>query len=155
MSFNSSTPIFFGGISGVTATRGPKDPEVGTKVVYEGNEYMYVYNGSANSQACPGMYLTPQAGSSNYTCTVTGIASYEVPVGVVKHATMTTGTYGWVLTKGYGVAYTSAALAAGVALETVADTGLWTTAATGTVYGRLLSATSAATNVTGGAYFNF
>lgn len=154
MSYNSANPVIFGGISGVTATRGSKDPEPGVRCVYEGNEYLYIYNGS-NSAIQPGMYVCPAAATSAYTMTITGVASYEVPVGVVKHSTFTTGTYGWVLTKGYGVAYTSAAIAAGIGLETVVDTGLWTTAATGTVWAKLLSATSAATNITGGAYFNF
>jgi len=156
MSYSSNTPIIFGGISGVTATRGSKDPEPGTRVTYDGDEYLYVYNGAANSQASPGMYLCPQAASSNYSMTVTGVASYEKPVGVVKHATMTTGTYGWVLTKGYAPAYVSASIAAGIGLETVVDTGLWTTAATGVVYGKLLSAASTAgSNIAPGAFWSF
>jgi hypothetical protein len=154
MSANSSTPVFFGGISSVTATRSSKDPEPGTRVTYDGNDYLYIYYG-ADTQASPGMYVCPGAATSNYTMTITGAASYEVPAGVVKHATFTTNTYGWVLTKGYAPAYVSAAVAAGIGLETVASTGLWTTAATGTVYGKLLSASSAATNVTAGAYWNF
>ena len=155
MSFNSATPIIYGGISSVVSSIGGKYPEPGTRVVYDGNEYMYVKN-EGTTQASPGMYLTAQAGSSNYSCTITGVASYETPVGVVRHATMTTGTYGWVLTKGYGVAYVSASVAAGINLETVVDTGLWTTAVTGTVWGKLLSAASTAgSNITTGAYFNF
>jgi hypothetical protein len=149
----SDTPVFFGTVSMVTATLGASDPQPGARMTYDGNEYLFVQNG-ADTQALKGQYLCPLAGTSAFSMTVSGIASYEVPVGVVAHATITTGAYGWVLTKGYAPAYCSAAIAAGIGLETVAN-GLFGTAATGTVYGKLLSAVSAATNVTAGAFFNF
>lgn len=153
MSFNSNTPIFFGGISGVTATRGSKDPELGTRVNFEGNEYLYIYNG-ADSDIVPGKIASPLAATTSFTGTVSSVASYGLPFGVVKHTTLTTNTYGWVLTRGYAPAYTSLAIAAGIGLEPVAN-GTLGTAVTGVCYGVLLSATSAVTNITGGAYFRF
>lgn len=152
MSFYSDTPVIFGGVSGVTATPGAKDPELGARTTYNGNHYLYAYNG-ADTQAVPGMALVPLSGSNGYTGTVTAVASYDIPLGVVYNTTMTTNTYGWVLTRGYGVAYTSAAIAAKIPLEITAS-GIFGTAVTGTVWGVLTSATSAATNLTGGAYFS-
>lgn len=150
MSFYSDTPVLFGGISGVTASRGSKDPELGARCNYAGNQYVYAYN-AGNSEAYPGIGMTLIAGATNYSCTISTTAGLDQPVGVVRHATMATGTYGWLLTKGIGSAYTSAAIAAGTGLQ-IAANGLWTTGSTFCV-SKLLVATSAATNITGAAYF--
>ena len=150
MSFYSDTPVLFGGISGVTATRGGKDPELGARINYAGNQYVYVYN-AGNSEAYPGTGMTLIAGATNYSCTISTTAGLDQPVGVVRHATLATGAYGWLLTKGIGTAYTSAAIAAGTGLQ-IAANGLWTTGSTFCV-SKLLVATSAATNITGSAYF--
>lgn len=151
MAFYSNTPILFGGLSGVTATRGSKDPDIGTRIIYAGNDYVYAYN-AGNSEAYPGMAMTLIGGATNYSGTISTTAGLDVPFGVVRHATMPTGTYGWLLTKGIGSAYTSAAIAAGTALQPAAN-GLWTTGSTFSV-SKLLVATSAATNITGSAYFS-
>jgi hypothetical protein len=98
------------------------------------------------------MGMTVNAGATNYSCTISTTAGLDQPVGVVRHATMATGTYGWLLTKGIGSAYTSAAIAAGTGLQ-IAANGLWTTGSTFCV-SKLLVATSAATNITGSAYFS-
>lgn len=152
MSFYSDTPVLFGGVSATTLTPGSKDPEVGSRVNYQGNVYVYAYNAATDSAAYPGMACTPVAGATAYSFTITTTAGLDVPVGVVRNATFATGAYGWLLTKGFGPAYTSAAIAAGTALQP-ATLGLWTTGATFSV-AKLLVATSAATNITGGAYFN-
>jgi hypothetical protein len=151
MSFYSEGPIVFGGVSGVTATPGSKDPELGARCTYAGNSYIYCYN-AGNSEAYPGTAMTLIAGATNYSCTLSTTAGLDVPVGVVRNATMTTGTYAWLLQKGIGTAYTSAAIAAGTALQPAAN-GLWTTGATFSV-SKLLVATSAATNITGSCYFS-
>jgi hypothetical protein len=150
MSFYSDTPVIFGGVSAVTATPGSKDPEVGSRVSYAGNMYVYAYN-AGNSEIYPGTAMACVAGAASYSGTLSTTAGLDVAFGVVRNATMATGTYGWVLTKGFGPAYTSAAIAAGTALQPAAN-GLWTTGATFSV-AKLLVATSAATNITGNAFF--
>lgn len=150
MSFYSEGPVIFGGVSATTATPGSKDPELGARCNYAGNLYVYAYN-AGNSEAYPGTAMTAIAGATNYSCTLSTTAGLDVPVGVVRNATMATGAYAWLLTKGFGSAYTSAAIAAGIALQPAAN-GLWTTGSTFSV-SKLLVATSAATNITGTAYF--
>ena len=151
MSFNSETPVIFAGVSSVTSSRGSKDPELGVRVSKGGNQYIYVYNAASASDAYPGMGMTLINGATNYSCTISTTAGLDQPVGVVQNATIAAGSYGWLLTKGIGTAYTSAAIAAGTSVQ-IAANGLWTTGATFTV-GKLLAVTSAATNITGSAYF--
>ncbi len=151
MAFYSEGPVIFGGVSGVTATPGSKDPELGARCVYSGNHYIYAYN-AGNSEAYPGTAMTLIAGATSYSGTLSTTAGLDVPFGVVRNATMTTGAYAWLLKEGIGSAYTSAAIAAGVALQPAAN-GLWTTGATFSV-AKLLVATSAATNITGSCYFS-
>ena len=152
MSFYSEGPVIFGGVSATTLTPGPKDPEVGARCNYQGNMYVYAYNAASDSAAYPGMIATPVVANTSYSFTITTTAGLDVPIGVVRNATFATGAYGWLLTKGFGPAYTSAAIAAGTALQPT-TLGLWTTGATFSV-AKLLVATSAATNITGNAYFN-
>lgn len=154
MSFYSNTPVMFSGVSATTLTPGSKDPELGTRVNYAGNEYVYAYNASSDSAMYPGMVGTPVTGGSSYSFTISTAAGLEAPMGVCKNATFATGAYGFLLVRGYGTAYVSAAVAAGVVLQ-VAANGIFTTAVTFPVTAKLMAATSAATNVTGSAFFSF
>jgi len=97
MSFYSNTPILFGGISGVTATRG-KDPEPGTRIIYAGKEYVYVYN-AGTTQISKGNVAVIATSTTGYSCTVSS-AVFGIPVGVCVHATLTTATYGWLAFRG-------------------------------------------------------
>jgi hypothetical protein len=151
MSFYSDTPIVFGGVSATTLVPGPKDPELGARCNYGGNLYVYVYN-DADSFAYPGMIATPIVAGTGYSFTITTTAGLDIPLGVVRNKTFASYAYGWILYKGYGPAYTSAAIAAGVALQPAA-LGLWTTGATFCA-AKLLVATSAATTLASTAYFN-
>lgn len=63
-------------------------------------KYKYVYNGG-NSAINPTYGCTVLSGASGaYTVTVSSVASQSVCQGVVVHSTLTTGTYGWVMTEG-------------------------------------------------------
>jgi len=113
MSVYSQSPVVFGGVSGVTATRGSHDPEIGSRVNFGGNEYVYVYN-AGNSQISPGYAAVPASGcTSPYSCTVSSTAGQNLAVGLCKNATLTTGTYGYLLYRGVGKATASATVAAG------------------------------------------
>lgn len=110
MTVTSVGPIRFDTISAVTATRGAKDPEVGT-VVREGDEeYIYVYN-TGNSQISVG-YGAVCSAVTGYSVTVSSLTHTDVPIGVCKHTTLTTGTYGWLLRRGFGKAHALSALVA-------------------------------------------
>jgi hypothetical protein len=91
-------PIYFGSLSMVTATRGSNDPELGDRVRSGKNEYCFVYN-AGNSQAIPGLGVI-MSGTSGYSVTISSTQFVDPCFGVVKHATLTTGTYGWVVTRG-------------------------------------------------------
>lgn len=101
MAFNSAGPVIFGGVSMVTATLGKNDPQLGARRWEEGREYVFVYN-DCNSQMIPGNGLTLQSGASGYSLTLSSVTSADLLVGTIYHATITTGAYGWALTKGIG-----------------------------------------------------
>jgi hypothetical protein len=99
MAFGSADPILFTGVSAVTSSRGANDPEIGTRARFsDGREYLYVYN-AGNSQVSPGYGVTVSA-TSGYSVTVSSTTSADLFVGVVRHSTLTTGTYGWVVCQG-------------------------------------------------------
>jgi hypothetical protein len=90
-------------VSCVTATK-PNDLALGT-VRYEAynsemSKWKYVYNGG-NSQINPTYGCTILSGASGaYTMTLSSLASQSVCQGIVVHSTLTTSTYGWVMTEG-------------------------------------------------------
>jgi len=102
MAFEGISPIRFDSISNVTSARGPKDPEIGSRCSYGNGDYLYVFN-AGNSQASPGQLMTV-TGTTGYSATVSTTTMIDHVIGVVYHSTLTTGTYGWVLTAGYGPA---------------------------------------------------
>ncbi len=100
MTFHGNGVIRFAGVSQVTASLGANDPEVGT-VIEEGDEkYVFVYN-NGNSQISVGHGAVISA-LTGYSVTVSSTTMIDHPVGVVKHATLTTATYGWLLVRGFG-----------------------------------------------------
>ena len=99
MTFSSADPIRFGSVSQVTATLGANDPEVGTRVREGDEEYLFVYNtGSSTAAVSYGVVCSAVTG---YSVTVSSTTSVDLLVGVVKHADIPTGSYGWVVTKGF------------------------------------------------------
>lgn len=96
--------IVFAGKSAITATRGSNDPELGLCKVFEDedkNEYIYAYNAS-NSEVPPGMLVQLNSAATNMSFTLTNTTNTGLSVGMVKNATFTTGTYGWLLKRGFG-----------------------------------------------------
>ena len=93
-------------VSQVTATN---SVELGTRALWKGEEYVYVHN-AGTAQISPTYGVKLVTGASGYSVAVTALTNTAHPcVGVVKHATMATATYGWVMNKGF------------TALEAVAD----------------------------------
>lgn len=127
MSFNGEQ-VFLQSVSAVTATRGAADPELGY-VRVEGNKwYRYVYN-AGNSQVSPGyaMQTITDGASTAYSGTIS--TTVNVPLlGIVHNATLTTGTYGWVVFKGYTKFVASSTVAAADLLQVGANGKLHTAA---------------------------
>lgn len=99
MTVYNVAPIRFSAVSMVTATLGSKDPEIGTRCT-EGNvEYIFVYN-AGTSQISPGFGATVSA-ITGYSVTVSSVTDIDTVVGVCRNVTLTTGTYGWLVTKGF------------------------------------------------------
>lgn len=144
----------FAPVSQVTDTLGVNDPEVGTRLRYDDEDYIFVYN-AGNSQISKGQAAIVSA-VTGYSVTVSSVTSVDFAVGVVKHATLTTGTYGWLLTKGFGKvqAHADVSFAAG-ALAILADNGFVTnktisTGFVGPVFAKMMGA--AASGTSGDAY---
>jgi hypothetical protein len=156
MSFYGISPVRFGSISMVTATLGKNDPELGTRTTEGADEYVFVYN-AGNSQISVGNGAVITA-TTGYSCTVSSLVGVDLPIGVCKHATLTTGTYGWLLTRGFSSAKAAAstAPAAGDILMLATD-GVWTvkslsTGFMGNVNAKAMTATQSAGVCT--AYFS-
>lgn len=118
MSF-SRGPVSFFPISSTTSALGSNDGEVGIRRFEEGREYVLVYN-DCNSNMAVGMGISLQSGASGYSCTISSVTSADCCVGIVRHQTISTGYYGWAVTK--GVTYvkmmaTSGTVAAGAMIE--------------------------------------
>jgi hypothetical protein len=99
MGFKGIDPVRFGSLSMVTASLGDNDPALGTVAQEDGLEYVFVYN-AGGEQINPGYGCVPNSASAGFSVTVSSVSSADVLQGVVKHATLTTDTYGWVVTKG-------------------------------------------------------
>lgn len=142
----SVAPVMFTPISNVTATLGANSPALGARVLHEGNEYCYVYN-AGNSQISPG-YACVLSSVSGYSVTVSSTTMVDVAFGVVKHSTLTTATYGWVLTKGFcdlkTIANSSVAAGDPVTLGGDGVSVPAITTMTGQVHGKAVEATASA-----------
>jgi len=101
MSYNHGLPVRFVGVSFTTASTGGKYPSIGDETYdSDGNKYVYIYN-DCNSEIYPGYGVAPQSGvSTAYSITLSTVTSADLVAGVVKHATIPTNNYGYVLTRG-------------------------------------------------------
>ena len=95
----ANNPVLFAGVSQVTASLGANDPEVGAECRVGDETYIFVYN-AGNSQIQPS-YGAVVSAVSGYSVTISSVTGVDFLVGVCKHATLTTGTYGWLLQKGF------------------------------------------------------
>lgn len=90
-------PIFFKGISNVTAT---PDVELGTERVEDGEKFLYVYNcGGSTAAVRSGMSRPASASAGIYSGSVSSVSG-DVCLGFVKHVAIPSGEYGWILTRG-------------------------------------------------------
>jgi hypothetical protein len=99
MTHYANRPVLFAGKSMVTASLGVNDPEPGYRLTDGDEDYVFVYN-AGNSQISP-TYGAIMSAVSGYSVTVSSVTSVDFLVGVCKHATLTTGTYGYLCTRGF------------------------------------------------------
>lgn len=98
MKFYSAGPVREESVSQVTAT---PSVALGSRVIHKGEEYVYCYN-AGGSSAAAGKGVKFVTGASGYSVAVTSLTDVFNPcVGVVKHAAIGSGEYGWVLSKGF------------------------------------------------------
>lgn len=141
MAFYSVGPVCFESVSAVTAT---PSVDVGTLRIEGDEKYVYCYN-TGGSQISVGRCATVSA-VSGYSVTVSSVSGDAV-VGFVKHATLTTATYGWLVCRGFVDSVTNAmagtALAAGDVIQAGADGGV-AKGVTGQNVGKMMTATGSA-----------
>ncbi len=146
MSFQGISPIAFGTPSMVTLTLGPNDPEIGTRMTWNGSEWVFFYNaGGSTISQYKGAVVTATTG---YSCTVSSVTNVDACFGVCQNADIPTLAYGWLMTRGFGRiimgADNSAAVAERVGLGTDGVFARAVTAVTDTAYnlacGKLMSA---------------
>jgi len=125
-----------------------------------GNQYVYVYN-AGNSQISQGMGAV-LSGVSGYSVTVSSITGSDMMIGIAKNATLTTGTYGWLMYQGFSgfVAGANDSFSTGNIIAGGVD-GTFSnkssaTGFTGPVYGKaIFSVSSGAVTATNAAFFKF
>jgi len=126
-----------------------------------GNQYVYCYN-AGNSQISQGQFAVLATNVSGYSVTVTNVIGQDIAIGLARNATLTTGTYGWLMYRGFGGLSTDAA--SGVtnqvlALGSLGNLQVLTAAAgsfsTAQIVGRLLISVATGVTNAGNAWFNF
>lgn len=145
--------VFFEGVSQVTAT---PSVELGSTRQDGEDVYMYVYN-AGNSEIPPSYGCTLSA-VSGYSVTLSSLTNVDL-FGHCKNSTFTTGTYGWILRRGFAEVEMGAnnSAAAGVLLCPGAD-GTYahasqTTLPFGKIVGKAMAAIASAAS--GSAYLEF
>lgn len=99
MSFYGISPVLFESVSNTTGTLGVNSPELGYKVQYAGEDYVYIYN-AGGTDVSPGYAVVLNA-TTGYSCTISSVTNAGGAFGLVKHATIAAGEYGFVLTRGF------------------------------------------------------
>lgn len=89
-------PVEFESVSNVTLTN---SVDLGTVRVFNGEEYVYVYN-DGGVQVLPGFGVV-MSGNTGYSVTHSSTTSFNYCIGMVKHATFAVAGYGWLLTRGF------------------------------------------------------
>lgn len=99
MAFNGVAPIVFFPLSATTSSLGASDGQVGDRCSVGGRDYCLVYN-DCNSEIYPGYGVVLQSGATGMSVSVSSVTSADIVHGVVRNATIATGYYGWVVTRG-------------------------------------------------------
>ena len=102
MAYQSLSPVLFESVSAVTAS---PSVDLGIRRVVDGNEYIYCFN-AGNVQISQGMPGLINSANSNFSVSASNAVSqsgWHKFVGVCHNATLTTATYGWLMSKGVAI----------------------------------------------------
>ena len=81
-----------------------------------GNMYVYAYY-AGTAQISQGQFAVLATNVSGYSVTASSTTFLDAPIGVARNATLTTGTYGWLMTRGFsGISTDSASFVTGQVL---------------------------------------
>ena len=126
-----------------------------------GNQYVYVYNAS-NSQISQGQFAVLATGVSGYSVSHTNVTLQDMAIGVARNATLPTGSYGWLMYRGFGPLSTdnvSGVTGQALALGALGNFQVLTSAAgsfsTAAIVGRLQSSVATGVTAANAAFFNF
>lgn len=122
-------PVMFKGVdnaapvSFVTSDSAVVVHELGAKVTYKGEDYVFIHNTQANTAIAVGE-LCALTALSGYSLTNATILAADMPLCVVKHAAIPSAGYGWGLVRG---------IAEALKIENTAGTGVLLTVGSGGV----------------------
>jgi len=97
-------------VSAVTAS---PSVSIGTRRLEGGREYLYACNGATHTAAVGYCVIASAMSGGSFTVTAVG---GEIPMGVVMHAAIPGGSYGWLMTRGIVHGYSGSAIAFGKAV---------------------------------------
>lgn len=118
--FSSVGPVQFGSIdsgapiSHVTSDSLAMKAELGARVIYKGEEYVYVHNVMPNTAMAVGE-LGVISALSGYSLTNATTLAHDMPLVAVKHAAIPSAGFGWGLVRG---------IAEALKIENTAATGV-------------------------------
>lgn len=116
----------FGSVSAVTSSRGVNDPQVGDVRFVGSEKYRYIYNGGGHTATVGHAFVNSITVGTGYSLTVSSTTSIDFAVGVVKHASIPGGSYGWIVQEGMVNVQMGADHSAAVGnLLTLATDGKW------------------------------
>lgn len=143
MGYNGISPVFFKGVSNVTAV---PDVQLGTRRHENGEDYVYCYNNTGSSVTAGALMTT--SGLSGFSFTRSTTAGLDLAMVAVKHVAVPAGEYFWGLTRG-SLRLLSATISAGNVIQVGVD-GAATSSpggsfSTGVVIGKMLEAASGST----------
>ena len=100
MAFQGLDPVQFGlGISSTTLTQGVNDPELGTKMTKNGNDYVFLYN--AGGTMTQNKIVQLASGASGFSVSASSTVEVGHIFAVNANATVTAAAYFWGLTRGF------------------------------------------------------
>lgn len=97
---NSAAPISFLGVSSTVSALSANSPQLGDRLFFGGVEHVFGYNAGTTALA-PGLAGVLNAAATSYSFTISSVTTTDLLLGVCRHATIATGFYGWLATRGF------------------------------------------------------
>lgn len=148
-SFSGVGPVQFHSVDGaapishVTTDSAAMAAELGARVTFKGEDYVYIHNIQTSTALAVGE-LCVLSGLSGYSLTNASTAAADMPLVVIKHVDIPSAGFGWGLVRGIAESLKVASTIATGVLLGVGDTGVAQTYVggsfpTGPMIGKVLS----------------